>query len=113
MKLPADARIAPEKLTHYLLVKRSVGDKSEFLKRAGYTLQNVQRLERDIRSQILTKDAVVTKRTIYGQHYEIRAPLRGPNKATLNVKTVWMQELKTGLTKFITLYPDKGERHEI
>ena len=113
MKLPADARIAPEKLTNYLLVKRSVGDKSEFLKRAGYTLQNAQHLERDIRKQILSEDAVVTKRTIYGQHYEIRAPLTGPNKTTLNVKTVWMQELKTGITKFITLYPDKGERHEI
>jgi hypothetical protein len=100
MKLPADAHIAPGKLSRYLLVKRSVGDKSEFLKRAGYTLQNAQRLERDIRTQILTKDAVVTKRTIYGQHYEIRAPLTG-------------QELQTGITNFITLYPDKGERHEI
>jgi hypothetical protein len=73
VKLPADARIAPEKLTRYLLVKRSVGDKSEFLKRAGYTLPNVQRLERDIRQQIFTEDAVAAKRTIYGQHYEIRA----------------------------------------
>jgi hypothetical protein len=39
--------------------------------------------------------------------YEIRGPLTGPNGTTLNVKTVWMQELKTGITKFIT-YPDKG-----
>lgn len=37
MKLSQDAEIAPEKLTRYLLVKRSVGDKSEFLKLAGYT----------------------------------------------------------------------------
>jgi hypothetical protein len=34
MKLPIDALIAPEKLTRYLLVKRAVGDKSEFLKQA-------------------------------------------------------------------------------
>jgi hypothetical protein len=109
VKLPADARIAPEKLIRYLLIKRSVGDKSEFLKRAGYILDNAQRLERDIRKQILAEDAVVTKKTIYGQHYDIRASLTGPNKITLKVKTVWMQELKTGITKFITLYPDKGE----
>jgi hypothetical protein len=109
VKLPADARIATEKLSRYLLVRRSVGDKSEFLKRAGYTLDNAQRLERDIRRQILTEEAVVTRKTIYGQHYEIRASLTGPNKTTLKVRTVWMIELKTGITKFITLYPDKGE----
>ena len=38
MKLSQDAEIAPEKLTRYLLVKRAVGDKSEFLKLAGYIL---------------------------------------------------------------------------
>jgi hypothetical protein len=69
-----DRKPLSKKLSRYLLVKRSVGDKSEFLKRAGYTLQNAQRLERDIRTQILTKDAAVTKKTIYGQHYKIRAP---------------------------------------
>ena len=45
MKLVQDAEIAPEKLTRYLLVKRPVGDKSEFLKRAGYALDNWQQLE--------------------------------------------------------------------
>jgi hypothetical protein len=24
------------------------------------------------------------------------------------VKTIWMQEFGTGITKFITLYPDRG-----
>jgi hypothetical protein len=109
MKLPANAQIAREKLTSYLLVKRPVGDKSEFLKRAGYTLNNAQRLERDIRRQILSKDAAAIKNTVYGELYEIRASLTGPNKTILKVKTVWMQEVKTGITKFITLYPDKGE----
>jgi hypothetical protein len=91
VKLPADAYIAPEKLTGYVLVKRSVGDKSEFWKRAGYTLDNARRLERDIRRQILIKDAVPTRKTIYGQHYEITI--------TLKVKTVWIDEVKTSLTK--------------
>jgi hypothetical protein len=109
VKLPADAYIAREEVTHYLLVKRSVGEKSEFLKRAGCTLQTAQQLERDIRTQILTREAVATKNTQYGQHYEIRARLTGPNKITLQVKTVWMREVKTGLTKFITLHPDKEE----
>ena len=109
MKLPTDAQIAMEKLTGYLLVRRPVGDKSEYLKRAGYTLDNARRLEEDIRSQVLTRDAVAIEKTIYGELYEIRCSLDGPNGTTLNVKTVWMHELKTGITKFITLYPDKGE----
>jgi hypothetical protein len=107
MKLPPDAQIAREKLTQYLLVKRVVGDKSEFLKQAGYTLDNPQRLEEDIRRQILTQDAVTLERTRYGELFEIRASLAGPNGKVLKVNTVWMEEFGTGITKFITLYPDK------
>jgi hypothetical protein len=109
MKLPADAQIAPEKLTKYLLVKRPVGDKSEFLKQAGYTLDNSERLEEDIRRQILILDAVSIEKTNYGDLFEIRGSLAGPNARVLRVTTVWMQEFGTGITKFITLYPDKGE----
>ena len=67
MKLPSNALIASEKLTKYLLVKRPVGDKSEFLKQAGYTLDNWQRLEGDIRQQILSKDGVPIEQTEYGE----------------------------------------------
>jgi hypothetical protein len=38
MKLSQDAEIAQEKLAQCLLVKRAVGDKSEFLKLAGKEL---------------------------------------------------------------------------
>jgi hypothetical protein len=86
MKLPADAQIAREKLTQYLLVKRVVGDKSEFLKQAGYTLDNPQRLEEDIRRQILTQDAVTLERTRYGELFEIRASLAGPTGKLLKVR---------------------------
>ena len=110
MKLPSDALIASEKLTKYLLVKRPVGDKSEFLKQAGYTVNNWSRLEQDIRDQILTKDAVLIERTPYGELFEIRALLTGPNGQSLRLRTVWMQESETGIKKFITLYPDKGRR---
>jgi len=55
-----------------------------------YTLDNPRRLERDIRRQILTEDAVAIQTTLYGELYEIRASLTGPNKTTLKVKAVWM-----------------------
>jgi Domain of unknown function (DUF6883) len=108
MKLPTDAQIAPEKLARYLLVKRPVGDKSEFLRQAAYTLDNPERLEEDIRRQILILDAVSVEKTNYGELFEIRGSLVGPNTRILTVKTVWMQEFRSGITKFITLYSDKG-----
>jgi hypothetical protein len=108
VKLPSDAQIAAEKLTGYLLVKRPIGDKSQFLRQAGYTLDNWDILEQDIRQQILTKEATSTELTQYGEYFEIKASLSGPNRITLKVKTVWMKESRSGITKFITLYPDKG-----
>lgn len=107
MKLPPDALIAPDKLRRYLLVKRLVGDKSEFLKQAGYSLDTWQRLEQDIRQQVLPMEAELIEQALYGDYYEIRAPLAGSNGTVLNVRTIWMRESTTGITKFITLYPDR------
>ncbi len=107
VKLPRDALIAAEKLTRYLLVKRPVGDKSEFLKHAGYTLENWQHLEQDLREQMLSRDAVLIERTGHGELFEIRGSLVGPNGVALGVRTVWMRERDSGIAKFITLYPDK------
>lgn len=108
MKLSSNVIISSEKLTRYLLVKRPVGDKSEFLKQAGYTLENWERLEQDLRQQILSKDAVSLEKTKYGELFEVNSTLTGPNNVALRVVTIWMREAESGLTKFITLYPDKG-----
>jgi hypothetical protein len=110
VRLSDDAIIAREKLTQYLLVKRPVGDKSEFLKQAGYTVDNWEQLERDLRRQVLSKDATSIEQTAYGELFEIRGVLKGPNNVVLQVRTVWMLEAASGLTKFITLYPDRGGR---
>lgn len=110
MKLPADAIIAPAKLNQYLLVQRKRSDKSAWLAQAGYTLDNWQTLVQDLRSQVLRLEATPTDKSVYGQMYEIKGPLTGPNGKTLVVHTVWMTEAATGKTKFITLYPDKGKR---
>jgi hypothetical protein len=67
-----------------------------------------QQLEQDIRQQVLIKEAVSVKQTTYGEYFEIGASLNGPNGVALQVKTIWMAEFKTGITKFITLYPDRG-----
>jgi hypothetical protein len=107
MKLPADAVIAREKITSYLLRKLPENDKSGFLALAGYTIENPDRLESDIRAQILTQEAEFVETTEYGDKHCIRADITGPNGQSLRVMTIWLTEEATGTTKFITLYPAK------
>jgi hypothetical protein len=110
MMLPADVSISPEKLTQYLLRPRKRNDKSNWLAQAGYSLKNWRVLENDLRKQILSLEAVPTDNTQYGQMYEIRSQLTGPNGKSLAIITVWLKEKDTGVTKLITLYPDKGSK---
>lgn len=107
MKLPSDTVIAVEKLTKYLLVQREFDDKSQFLRQAGYTLDNWEQLEADLRLHVLPTEATIIERTGYGDIFAIHSALTGPNGKTLFVRTIWMHELRSGVTKFITLYPDK------
>jgi len=43
----------------------------------------------------------------FGQYYEIRGTLSHPKGVTLAVRTIWMTEHLSGITKFVTLIPDK------
>ena len=107
MKLSENALIAREKLTAYLLIPRKRNDKSKWLAGAGYTSENWQLLESDLRNQILSENARPGEKTEFGRMYEIRGTLVGPNGKKLSVLTVWMKEKETGYTKFITMYPGK------
>ena len=106
MKLPADSEIARVKATHYLLKLRDEDDKSKFLEQAGYTAAHAERLIQDLRG-LLAADAEFVQKTEYGDKYQIRGILAGPNGRTLRVVSIWMIERATGKTKFVTLYPDK------
>ena len=107
MKLPANAVIAPDKLTRYLLVRQARGDKSAFLAEAGYTIANPEQLLHDLRRQVLSKEATLIGQTKFGQFYEIRALLTGPTGTALQIRSIWMKEHLSGITKFITLVPDR------
>jgi hypothetical protein len=109
MKLPPDSSIALEKLTHYLLVPLARADKSAFLERAGYTENNPEKLLTDIRSQILPLYATPAGTTKFGDFFEIRGKLHGPNGVTLRVRTIWIREHLRETTRFITLLPDKSK----
>ena len=103
--LDGNAIIAKEKLTKYLLIRQEQNDKSQFLEQAGYTLENWQQLEQDLRKQVLSLKAIPTTKTRYGQKYVIFGVLVGVNGVNLRVKTIWI--VRNNTTRFVTLFPDK------
>jgi hypothetical protein len=107
MKLPPNTVIPLEKATRYLLVPQARGDKSAFLERAGYTLENADQLLHDLRVQLLPLEAIPVQSNKFGQYYEIRGELTGPNGGRLAVRTIWITERLSGVTRFVTLLPDK------
>ena len=107
MKLPSTTVIATEKIKDYLLSQRKRNDKSKWLAKAGYSLENWQQLEQDLRTQVLSLDAIPTDETKYGQIFEIKGVVKGPNGETLKVHTIWMREHESKSTKFITMFPQK------
>lgn len=105
--LPQEAIIAAEKLTQYLLVPLPKDDKSNFLAQGGYTLENWQRLEQDLRTQVLTQPAEFIEKNRYGKKYSIRTSLQGVNGVELKILSIWM--VISDITRFVTLVPDKGD----
>ncbi len=79
MKLPPDSVISDRKLKEYLLSPRVEDDKSRFLAIAGYTPSHWSELEADLRDLIGAKDADLTRSTVYGDMYEVKGSLVGPN----------------------------------
>jgi hypothetical protein len=67
------------------------------------------RLERDLREQILCLEASPLPPRGYGDRFEIRGTLRGPNGVQVPVRTIWMREITTGVVKLITLVPVRGD----
>ena len=107
MKLPPDSLISDRKLKEYLLSPRVEDDKSGFLAIAGYTLSDWSELEADLRSLIGATDADLTRSTTYGDIYEVKGSLVGPNGKTLHIITVWVRLKANNETWFVTLVPDK------
>ncbi len=56
---------------------------------------------------LLTPEALAAGSTPYGDKFIIRGSLTGPSGRSLKILSVWMLENATGLTNFITLYPDR------
>jgi hypothetical protein len=102
----AQAVIAPEKLRDYLLNpdhRRNRG-KARFFVALGYSVVNWRVLAADLRSQHLTRDAAIGRRTFDGQTYVITARLQGPS-GSATILSVWQIDDGTEVPRLITAYP--------
>lgn len=112
MRIPnADrAVIDPLKLHGYLLSQsHPVGRfKAGFFVALGYSENEWQRLEADLRAQHLNRDATMGEANPYGQKYEIRAPNTGPAGRAAEVVSVWVVLADEDFPRFVTAYPGGG-----
>lgn len=110
MKIPNSdhAIVEPSKLIDYLLNSehKRGGAKAKLLLQFGYSLENWQQLESDIRKFHLVADVNVVKETAYGMRYEVSANMLTPIDRQLFVKTVWQIDTGTNFPRLITLVPD-------
>jgi hypothetical protein len=104
MHIPADAEIATEKLTHYLLVPKPLDDKSKFLMRAGFTAANPQALDAAIRGLAASATASEDGSNEYGIFWRVEGLLVGPDWE-IPVVAIWLQWHVDGRFRFITLKP--------
>jgi hypothetical protein len=111
VKLPnAESAIIPkEKLQNYLLSQsHPIGRfKAAFLRSMGYSLDNWEALERDIRS-LLNNEVEKSQETEYGKKFEVRGEICGPSGQRAEIVTVWIVLKGKDVPRFITSYP--GEK---
>ncbi|MBC7571820.1 MAG: hypothetical protein H7319_19130 [Spirosoma sp.] len=103
MKIEGEILLDSKKLTHYLLIWKAESDKSAFLNRLGYSQDNWQELEEDIRQIIEEGEAVYSRPAPFGGDlYKVSGKLR--NFGTV---TIWLYTDEPTTWRFVTLYPEK------
>jgi len=108
MKLFLPVVIAPEKLRDYVLNPSHAEGKSKtrFLNEMGYEQNNWQVLEADLRAQHLPFDVIPGQKSIFGNKYEIVAPLIGPNGQKRWIRSIWIIRRRESFARFVTLIPE-------
>ena len=101
------AEIDVEKLRGYLLSPtHPVGRfKARFFAALGYSADEWQTLEADLRIQHLSQDAEPGEPLPYGQPFTIRAILKGPNGESAPVVSIWFIRSPGVVPHFVSAYP--------
>ncbi len=102
-----EALIEPPKLRDYLLSpSHPIGRfKAVFFRGLGYTQEEWQRLEQDLREQHLPQEAEVVGTSEHGTKYKIEAPLVGPNGKRVELISIWFIRKGEERPRFVTAYP--------
>ncbi len=108
MRLPNSDRAVVDsaKLRHYLLsTSHPVGRfKARFFEALGYSAENWEQIETDIRGLIDAAEARPSEKTEYGAKYEVRGMITGPNGRSAEVVKVWIILTGEDVPRFITAY---------
>lgn len=101
MKLqPEQIEISEEKILYYLLAKKEKNDKSFFLEKLGFSVNNYKELIEEIRNIAVANEAVFSRNSDFGDLYKIEGIL----KSQL-VITIWLEQIEVNKFRFVTLYP--------
>ncbi|MCZ6760265.1 MAG: hypothetical protein O7D29_07835 [Gemmatimonadetes bacterium] len=79
--------------------------KARFFEALGYTADQAERLEQDIRNLLLSSDPRLREKTEFGQKYEVRGVITGPQNRSVELVTVWIVLPSEEVPRFITAYP--------
>ena len=79
--------------------------KAKLFQKAGYAQDSWKTLEKDIRTQHLSKNVEEAGPSSFGQKYKITAPLKGPNSVTIVVTSVWIVLNAEDVPRLVTLIP--------
>ena len=112
MRIPPDAIIAEAKVRDYLLVRRPWDDKSAYLGRAGFDVENWTELRGAIRQLADGVDAVADGVSEYGTFYRVEGMLAGPT-GTLDVVCIWMRRAIDNRFHFVTLKPSRERSGDV
>ena len=113
MPLPnaSSAVIDRAKLQKYLLsLEHPVGRfKARFFATLGFSAERWAEFETAIREQHLRQDAQVVETGQYGQAYQIRGILTGPNGKSAVVISAWFVRAGESSPRFVTAYPGESK----
>ena len=107
MKLSADAVIAREKITEYLLNPEHPdnGGKAVFFMMLGFTVEGWETFAEALRKLALTPSVSRSMETVHGKKYIVDGEIEGPIRKAGPVRTVWIIDAGTDLPRLVTAYP--------
>jgi uncharacterized protein DUF6883 len=105
-----DARVQQSKICDYLLsVNHPIGRfKAAFFGALGYTVDDWERLQRDLLQHGRSGKAVPGRKSLYGQKFEVYGIFAGPSGRRVNLVTVWIILNGEASPQFVTAFPGES-----